>query len=313
MRLIKSNTQIDFLGQRYIAYVISAVLVVVSLGSLATQGLALGVDFTGGVIVQVEYAESADLSAVRDTLAKAGYPDATVQLFGTTTDVVIRLGPQETKDTAQVSSAIMNALQAKTPAVQLHRIDYVGSQVGDELVTQGGLAILFTLIGILIYVIVRFHWKLATGAVVALFHNVLVVLGCFSLFQWDFDLTVLGAILAILGFGVNDTIVNFDRVRENFPRMRKENAYTVINKSVNEMLARTIMTATTVLLALLALLLFGGDAIHGFSLAMLIGVLFGIYATVYVASATAMELGVTKEDIFPPKDEDEERRGRLGL
>lgn len=312
MRLIKSNTQINFLGQRYIAYVISTILVLVSIGSLITQGLALGIDFTGGVTVQVQYQEPADLGKVRAVLAEAGYADATVQLFGSTTDVMIELGPQKGKDTAKVSDAIMNALKAETPAVELRRVQFVGAGVGDELVTKGGLAILYTLIGILIYVIVRFHWKLAAGAVVALAHNVLVVLGFFSLFQWEFDLTVLAAVLAILGFGVNDTIVNFDRVRENFPRMRKADAFTVINTSVNEMLARTIMTAVTVLLAILALLFFGGESIHGFSLAMLIGVMFGIYATIYVASATALELNITKEDIFPPKEEEGGGQARSG-
>lgn len=306
MRLIKSKTHIDFMGQRRIAYVLSAILIIISIGSLVTQGLALGVDFTGGVIVEVGYQEPADLGNVRDALAGGGYNDATVQYFGSTTDVMIRLGPQETKDTAQVSGSIMQALHTGSSDAELRRVQYVGSQVGDELVSKGGLALLYTLIGILIYVIVRFHWKLATGAVVALAHNVLVIVGLFSLFQWDVDLTVLAALLAIIGYGVNDTIVTFDRVRENFPRMRKADAFTVMNVSINEMLARTIMTATTVILALLALLLVGGDAIHGFSLAMLIGTVFGIYATVYVAGAVALELNVTKEDIFPPKEEDTE-------
>lgn len=307
MRLIKSKTRIDFLGQRRIAYVISAILIVISIGSLLTQGLALGVDFTGGVIVEVGYEQPADLGSVRDALANGGYPDATVQFFGSTTDVMIRLGPQETKDTAQVSTSIMTALHAETKSAELKRVQYVGSQVGDELVNKGGLAILYTLIGILIYVIVRFHWKLAAGAVVALAHNVLVVVGMFSLFQWQVDLTVLAAVLAILGYGVNDTIVTFDRVRENFPRMRKADTFTVMNVSINEMLARTVMTAMTVILAILALLIFGGDSIHGFSLAMLIGTVFGVYATIYVAGAVALELNVTKEDIFPPKEEDTEK------
>lgn len=310
MRLIKSKTRIDFLGQRRIAYVISAILIVISIGSLLTQGLALGVDFTGGVIVEVGYEQPADLGNVRDALANGGYPDATVQFFGSTTDVMIRLGPQETKDTAKVSGSIMSALHAEAKGAELKRVQYVGSQVGDELINQGGLAILYTLIGILIYVIVRFHWKLATGAVVALAHNVLVVVGLFSLFQWTVDLTVLAAVLAILGYGVNDTIVTFDRVRENFPRMRKADAFTVMNVSINEMLARTVMTAMTVILAILALLIFGGDSIHAFSLAMLIGTVFGVYATIYVAGAVALELNVTKEDIFPPKEEDTEKLTR---
>lgn len=304
MRIIKSKTRIDFLGQRHIAYAISAILIIVSIGSLLIQGLSLGVDFTGGVVVEVGYEQPAELDNVRAALAKGGYTDATVQFFGSTTDVMIRLGPQETQDTAKVSGAIMQALHADSSNAELRRVEYVGSQVGDELVGKGALALLYTLIGILVYVIVRFHWKLATGAVVALAHNVLVIVGMFSLFQWEVDLTVVAAVLAMIGYGVNDTIVTFDRVRENFPRMRKADAFEVMNTSINEMLARTIMTALTVILALMALLLVGGDAIQGFARAMLIGTVFGIYATVYVAGAVAMELDVTKEDIFPPKEED---------
>lgn len=310
MRLIKSHTQINFLGQRYIAYAISTILVVISLVSLATQGLALGIDFTGGVTVQVKYPEPANVSQIRDTLAQTGYPDATVQLFGSPKDIIIRLGPQEGKETAKVSGQIMDALTSKASGVELSRVQFVGAQVGDELLNKGGLALLYTMIGILIYVIVRFHWKLATGAVVALAHNVFIVVGMFSLFQWEFDLTIVAALLAILGYGVNDTIVNFDRVRENFPRMRKADAFTVINASVNQMLSRTIITSLTVWLAILSLLLLGGSSIHGFSLAMLIGTVFGTYASVYVAGAISLELNVSREDLFPPKEDENDTSAR---
>lgn len=310
MRLIKSHTQINFLGQRYIAYAISTILVVISLVSLATQGLALGIDFTGGVTVQVKYPEPANVSQIRDTLAQTGYPDATVQLFGSPKDIIIRLGPQEGKETAKVSGQIMDALTSKASGVELSRVQFVGAQVGDELLNKGGLALLYTVIGILIYVIVRFHWKLATGAVVALAHNVFIVVGMFSLFQWEFDLTIVAALLAILGYGVNDTIVNFDRVRENFPRMRKADAFTVINASVNQMLSRTIITSLTVWLAILSLLLLGGSSIHGFSLAMLIGTVFGTYASVYVAGAISLELNVSREDLFPPKEDENDTSAR---
>jgi len=307
MRLIKPDTKINFLGQRYIAFVVSIVMVVIAIGSIATQGLALDVDFTGGVIVEVSYPDAANLGDVRTTLADHGYPDATVQLFGSTRDVMIRLGPQETKDAAAVSNNIMSALQAAVPDVALQRVEFVGSQVGSELVSKGSLALLYTIIGILIYVMIRFHWKLAAGAVVALAHDVIVVTGIFSLFHLDFDLTVLAALMAILGFSVNDTVVVFDRQRENFRRMRKADTFKVMNVSINETLARTVMTSLTVFLADLALLVFGGDSVRGFALAMMIGTIVGTYSSVYIASAIGLHLGVIKEDIYPPKEEDAER------
>lgn len=306
MRLIKHDTRINFLGHRYIAFVLSGIMMAVAIGSIATQGLALDVDFTGGVIVEVTYPEAVELNNVRTALAGGGYPDASVQLFGSTTDVIIRLGPQETKDTATVSNEIMAALQADTSGVQLRRVEFVGSQVGDELVNKGSLALLYTIIGILIYVMIRFHWKLAAGAVVALAHDVIFTAGVFSLFQLDFDLTVLAALLAILGFSVNDTVVVFDRQRENFRRMRKADTFTVMNVSINETLARTVMTSLTVFLADLALLVFGGDSVHGFALAMMIGTLVGTYSSVYIASGIGLHFGVVKEDIYPPKEDDGE-------
>lgn len=307
MRLIKPNTRINFLGHRYIAFTVSAILIIVSIGSLALQGLALDVDFTGGVVVEVTYPQSADLDQVRDALAQGGYNDATVQFFGSTTDVMIRLGPQATKDTSTVSRSILDALQAKAPDVSLQRVEFVGSQVGDELINTGGLALLYTLIAILIYVMVRFHWKLAVGAIIALVHDVVITAGLFSLFQWNFDLTVLAALLAIIGFSVNDTVVIFDRERENYRRMRKADTFTVMNVSINETLARTIMTSVTVMLADLSLLYFGGDSVHWFALAMMIGTVVGTYSSIYIASAFALHMGVTKEDIYPPKEEDAER------
>lgn len=312
MRLIKSDTHINFLGQRYFAFALSAILLLVSVGSLIYQGLALDVDFTGGVTVEVGYAQPAELDNVRSALANGGYPDATVQYFGGRSDVMIRLGPQATKDASQVSANILNALQAEAPNVELRRVQFVGSQVGDELINKGGLALLYTLIGILIYVIIRFHWKMAAGSVFALIHDVVITTGFLSLFQIDFDLTVLAALLAIIGYSVNDTIVVFDRERENFRRMRKADTFKIMNVSINEMLARTVMTSMTTILASLALLVFGGDAIFEFALTMTFGVVIGTYSSIYIASAFALYMDITKEDIYPPKEDDDEHAAGIG-
>ncbi len=311
MRLIKPDTRIDFFGKRFIAFVVSIVLVVVSLGSLAIQNLDLGVDFTGGAVIAVSYPEAVEIDNVRGALAEGGLPDASVQFFGTSSDVMIRLAPQQGADTADISTAVLSALEARNVGVELQRVEFVGPQVGQELVNRGGLALLYTLIAILIYVIVRFHWKLATGAVVALAHDLIVTVGVFSLFQWNFDLTVLAALLAVLGYSINDTIVVFDRARENFRRMRKATPLEVMNASVNQTLGRTLMTSLTTLLTVAALFVLGGEAVHGFATALMIGVVVGTYSSIFVASALALQLEITKEDLFPPKEEDAERDARV--
>ncbi len=310
MRLIKPDTRIDFLGKRFIAFVVSIVLVAVSLGSLAIQNLALGVDFTGGAVIAVSYPEAVEIENVRGALSEGGLPDASVQFFGTSRDVMIRLAPQQGADTADISTSVLNALEARNAGVELQRVEFVGPQVGEELVNRGGLALLYTMIAILIYVIVRFHWKLATGAVVALAHDLIVTVGVFSLFQWDFDLTVLAALLAVLGYSINDTIVVFDRGRENFRRMRKATPFEVMNSSVNQTLGRTLMTSLTTLLTVAALFVLGGEAVHGFATALMIGVIVGTYSSVFVASALALQLDITKEDLFPPREEDAEKDAR---
>lgn len=307
MRLIKSNTRINFLGQRYFAFALSGILLLLAIASLVYQGLSLDVDFTGGVVVEVTYPQAVELGDVRSVLGDHGYPEATVQFFGSTSDIMIRLGPQATKNTSKVSQSIMDALHTEAPKANLRRVQFVGSQVGSELINKGGLALLYTMIAILIYVIVRFHWKMAAGAVIALVHDVIIVTGVFSVFQINFDLTVLAALLAIIGFSVNDTVVIFDRERENFRRMRKTDTMNVMNVSINETLSRTIMTSLTVFLADLSLLYFGGESIFGFALAMMIGTVVGTYSSIYIASAFALHMDVTKEDIYPPKEEDAER------
>lgn len=310
MRLIKPNTAIDFGRYTKYATVFSALLLLVTFVSLSMEKLTLGVDFTGGVVVEVGYPQAVELESVRSALAEAGYPQATVQHFGASDAVLIRLATEEGAASSQISTAVMQALNKANSQAEMRRIEFVGPQVGDELVNKGGLALLYTVIAILIYVIVRFHWKLAAGAVAALVHDVLITLGVFSLFRLDFDLTVLAALLAVLGYSLNDTIVVFDRIRENFRRMRKATPSEVVNTSINQTLARTIMTSGTTILTLLALFFLGGEIIHGFATALLIGVLIGTYSSIFVASALAERLGINAHDLFPPKEEDAEKAAK---
>jgi len=311
MRLIKPDTSIDFVAYAKYALVLSALLIVVSIVSFSMEKLTFGIDFTGGVIVEVGYPEAVELQKVRDALAEGEFPDATVQHFGTSDSVMIRLAPEEGADSSDVSTRVMDALDVEDSAAELRRVEFVGPQVGDELVNKGGLALLYTVIAILIYVIVRFHWKLAAGAVAALVHDITITLGVFSLFHLDFDLTVLAALLAVLGYSLNDTIVVFDRIRENFRRMRKATPMEVVNASVNQTLARTLMTSGTTILTLLALFFLGGEVIHGFATALLIGVVIGTFSSIFVASVLALKLDVTSQDLFPPREEDAEKASRV--
>ena len=311
MRLIKPDTSIDFVAYAKYALVLSALLIVVSIVSFSMEKLTFGIDFTGGVIVEVGYPEAVELQKVRDALAEGEFPDATVQHFGTSDSVMIRLAPEEGADSSDVSTRVMDALDVEDSAAELRRVEFVGPQVGDELVNKGGLALLYTVIAILIYVIVRFHWKLAAGAVAALVHDITITLGVFSLFHLDFDLTVLAALLAVLGYSLNDTIVVFDRIRENFRRMRKATPVEVVNASVNQTLARTLMTSGTTILTLLALFFLGGEVIHGFATALLIGIVIGTFSSIFVASVLALKLDVTSQDLFPPREEDAEKASRV--
>ena len=311
MRLFKKTPSIDFMGRRRTAFMVSGVLLLVSVVSLAIQQLSFGIDFTGGTLVEVGYPTAVELEPVRDRLAEAGFPDAVVQHFGTARDVLIRLAPQDSLSKAELSDRVLRILrQASGEQVELRRVEFVGPQVGEELTEQGGLAMLAALGAILIYVMVRFEYRFALGAVAALAHDVLIVLGFFSLLRLEFDLTVLAAILAVIGYSLNDTIVVFDRVRENFRKIRKGSPEEVINRSLNQTLSRTLMTSLTTMLVLLALFFIGGELIHAFSTALIVGVLIGTYSSVFVAAPVTLALGVSKADLMPVKKEGAEVDGR---
>jgi len=307
MHLFKKNLTFDFMGKQRYAVILSAVLLTASIGSLLVQGLSFGIDFTGGTLIEVGYQEATDLKNIRATLASSGYGQAEVQHFGTARDVLVRIAPQEGKESARLSEEVLAALRQDNPDASMRRVEFVGPQVGEELTEQGGLAMIYALIGILIYIMVRFQWRFAPGAVIALVHDVLIIMGVFSLFRFEFDLTVLAALLAVIGYSLNDTIVVFDRIRENFRKMRKGTSSEVINKSINQTLSRTIMTSLTTLIVLVALFIFGGEVIHVFSLALILGVVVGTYSSIYVASTATLALGVSKEDLMTVKKEGAEQ------
>ena len=297
----------NFLEYRRIAVIISAVLILISLASLAIRGLNLGVDFTGGSVIEIGYPSTANVDEIRSVLEKAGY-DASVQSFGSDKDILIRLAPDnESSNKDNISQKVLEILQKHTAGIEMRRVEFVGPQIGDELRDQGGIAMLLALAGILIYVTLRFEFRFSVGAVVALLHDVVITLGFFSVVGVVFDLTILAAILAIIGYSLNDTIVVFDRVRENFLKIRKATTEESINTSINQTLARTIVTSLTTLLVLFALFFFGGEIIHGFALAMIVGVVIGTYSSIYVASSSLLMMGVTREALLPPPpDESEE-------
>ena len=303
MELLHLRREIDFFGRRRIATVISLALVIISIASLGWRGLNLGIDFTGGVLLEVGYETDADLGTIRSQLAGAAYGAAQVQNFGAARDVLIRILPREGVDAKGQGEEILGVLRAGGKQVDLRRVEFVGPQVGEELTERGGLAVLFALLMILLYVMFRFQWKFAVGSVAALAHDVIIILGVFSVFQLPFDLTILAAALAVIGYSLNDTIVVFDRIRENFRRIRSGDAETVMNTSVNQMLGRTIITSLTTLLVLVALLLFGGEALKGFSSALIIGVVVGTYSSIYIAGNMALALDVSTVDLIPPKKE----------
>jgi preprotein translocase subunit SecF len=304
MRILKGQTAIDFMAQRRTAMIVSAVLLAISLASLAIRGLEFGIDFTGGTLIEVGYQESVDIDTVRGKLDAAGFDDAVVQHFGTSRDVLVRLGEREGVSKADLSTEILRALRGgDAGAVDLRRVEFVGAQVGEELTEDGGLAMLIALGAIFIYVMFRFEWKFSAGAVAALFHDVVLTLGFFSLLGIEFDLTVLAAVLAVIGYSLNDTIVVFDRIRENFRRMRKGDPVQIVNTSLNQTLSRTLMTSVTTLLVLIALFVLGGELIHGFATALIVGVIIGTYSSIYVASTTTLRLGISKQDMMPVEKE----------
>ena len=314
MNLFNKTTDWDFLGKRRIALIASAVLILTSLASLGLRGLVLGVDFTGGTIVELGYPEAVDLAPLRQVLDDAGYNGAVVQHFGTAHDVMIRLAPREGMNSADLSEQLVSVLKEESNSdIELRRVEFVGPQVGEELTEDGGLAILFALIAIMIYVTLRFEWRFSLGSVAALVHDVIITIGLFSILGLEFDLSVLAAILAVIGYSLNDTIVVFDRVRENFRKMRKGTPEHVINTSLNQTLSRTLMTSVTTLLVLVALFLFGGEIIHGFATALIFGVLVGTYSSIYIASPITLALGVSRADLLPVKKEGEGVEGQDSL
>ncbi|MDO9241751.1 MAG: protein translocase subunit SecF, partial [Methylicorpusculum sp.] len=295
---------IDFLGKRKLAYIVSGLLVLISIISLATQGLQMGIDFTGGTLVEVGYKESADLSVIRNALGEGGFSDALVQHFGSTKDVLIRLKPQESLSSSELSNKVLEVINKKTSErAELRRVEFVGPQVGDELAEDGGLALLYAMFGILIYVAWRFEYKFSVGSVVALIHDVIITMGFFSLLGLEFDLTVLAAVLAVVGYSINDTIVVFDRIRDNFKMLRKEESITIINTSINETLSRTLMTSFTTIIVVVALAVLGGQTIHNFALTLLVGITVGTYSSIFIASAIVLSMGVTQEDLMEPVKE----------
>jgi preprotein translocase subunit SecF len=304
MDLFRIQTTIDFLAQRRRAALLSGVLLLVSIASLAVRGLNFGIDFTGGTLIEVGYEKPADIDSVRATLNGAGFPGAVAQHFGTSRDVLVRIAPRDDVSQAELSTEILRALRVGTEqSVELRRVEFVGPQVGEELTEDGGLAMLIALAAIFVYVMFRFEWKFSAGAVAALFHDVILTIGFFSILGLEFDLTVLAAVLAVIGYSLNDTIVVFDRIRENFRRMRRGEPEEIVNASLNQTLSRTLMTSLTTLLVLVALFVFGGELIHGFATALIAGVIIGTYSSIYVASATTLLLGVSKQDLMPVEKE----------
>lgn len=302
MQLIKDHTSIDFLGgpRRRMALTISALMIIASLAAVAARGLNFGIDFTGGVLLEVGYEQAANLDTIRGNLAAAGYDDALVQRFGADTDVLVRLPPQGEAEPSEIRRQLQETLGVDGVKVDLRRVEFVSPQIGKELTEDGALAMIFALLMIFVYVMFRFQWKFAAGSVVALVHDVIITVGFFAFFQLSFDLTVVAAILAVVGYSLNDTVVVFDRIRENFFKLRGKTAEEAMNVSVNETLSRTLMTGITTLLVLVALLVFGGESLAPFSIALIVGIFVGTYSSIYTASAAALLLDVAPQDLLEP-------------
>ena len=304
MKFLNRKTHIDFMGKRKLAFIVSGVFILLSITSLVTRGLNPGLDFTGGMLIEVSYPSAVEVSDVKANLKSADVTDAVVQQFGTASDIVVRVPPRGEESSAELSTVVLSALQQGVEGeVLMRRVEFVGPQVGDELTEQGILAVVYALIGIFLYVMFRFQWRFSVGAVTALVHDIILTMGILSLLQVEFDLTVVAALLAVVGYSLNDTIVLFDRIRENFPRLRKSAPTEVVNTSVNETLSRTLMTSLTTLMVLTALFIFGGEIIHAFAFTLIIGVLVGTYSSIYVASSTLLFLGVSKFDLLQVEKE----------
>ena len=306
MQFLHGKSTIKFMAKRKIALGISLLLIIISLGSLATRGLELGVDFTGGFLIEVGYENSVAIEPIRNALAANGFADAQVQHFGSAKDILVRIAPSADVNKAQLSDKVLEVLSASHDGkVEMRRVEYVGPQVGEELRDDGGIALLVALGCILVYVSLRFQFKSAVGAIFALVHDVVITVGVFSVLQIEFDLSVLAALLAVIGYSLNDTVVVLDRIRETFRNVRKKNPEEILDLSINQTLSRTLMTSLTTLLVLFALFFLGGEIIHGFAFALLIGVVVGTYSSIYVASSTLMALDIKKQDFLAVAKEEQ--------
>ena len=308
MRIFARVPNINFMAQRKTGLVASAVLTTLALVLLLTRGLNFGIDFTGGVLVEVTYPQSVQLEKVREDLSKAGYEHPIVLFFGGTQDVLIRLPPSKESNASKVSTAVLDALGSGNSGIQLRRVEFVGPQVGEELTTNGSVAMLVAFLLIMAYIAFRFEWKFSVGAVAALIHDALMVAGFLSAFWVEFDLTTLAAILALIGYSNNETIVIFDRVRENLINMRRGTILEIVNLSVNQTLLRSVITHLTTLLVCTALFFLGGPSVHSFSIAMIIGVIVATYSSIYISTNLAVVMGVSREDLLPPKTEGVDER-----
>lgn len=299
MQFLHGKSEIKFMGKRKIALIFSLTLILISFASLATRGLELGVDFTGGFLIEVGYENSVEIQPVREALSSSGFTDAQVQHFGTAKDVLVRIAPSADVNKAQLSDKVLEVLTASYDGkVEMRRVEYVGPQVGKELRDDGGIALLVALGCILVYVSMRFQFKSAVGAILALIHDVIITVGIFSLFQIEFDLSVLAAILAVIGYSLNDTVVVLDRIRETFRNVRKKSPEAILDISINQTLSRTLITSLTTLMVLFSLFFLGGEIIHGFAFALIIGVIVGTYSSIYIASSTLMAMGIKKQDFL---------------
>ncbi len=295
MEFFKKKTAINFLGLRKYAAAFSMILFILSITSLSIKGLNWGLDFTGGTQIQISYPQAADVISVRNELDNAGFKEAVVQSYGNAENLLISIAPRVNVDQQHLTQQVMSVLQG----AKLQRVDYVGPKVGQEMATKGFLAILVALLGTMIYIAIRFEYRFAIGSAVALIHDPVLIMGMFSYFQLEFNLTALAAVLAVIGYSLNDTIVIFDRIRENFRKVRKGTPVEIVNLSINQTLSRTVMTSATTLVVVLALFFLGGEMIHGFATAFIIGIVIGTYSSIYVAGALAVALGLNKQDLMP--------------
>lgn len=305
MELFKLKQDIPFMSYGRLTTTISLVTFILAVLFLAVRGLNLGVDFTGGTMMEVSYPKAANLSQIRSVIDSIGLKEATVQNFGTSRDILIRLPVKAGVTTAQLSEQVLASLQAADNTVEMRRVEFVGPQVGQELFEKGALALFFVAVGIMLYLALRFEWRFAVAAIIANMHDVIIILGFFAFFQWEFNLTVLAAVLAVLGYSVNESVVVFDRVRENFRKMRKATVTTVIDNAITRTMSRTIITHFSTQLMVLSMLVFGGEVLHNFSIALTIGICFGIYSSVLVACPLAMMLGISRANLIGDIDKKE--------